>query len=76
MYHRSRNHHAAHLDDSLQHDVPEMELVHRGEPSLISTDEQLARLIEILRADGLSFGGFNPNVSRRWGFFLLESLTG
>lgn len=52
MYHRSRNHHAAHLDDSLQDDVPEMDLVHRSEPSLITTGEQLARLIEILRGDG------------------------
>jgi len=52
MNHRSRSHHAAHLDDGPQDDVPEMELVHRGEPALAATGEQLARLIETLRADG------------------------
>ena len=37
MNHRSRSHHAAHLDDEPQLDVPEMELVHRGEPILVTT---------------------------------------
>ena len=52
MNHRSRSHHAAHLDDEPQLDVPEMELVHRGEPVLVTTDEGLARLIGTLRDDG------------------------
>jgi ribonuclease D len=52
MNHRSRSHHAAHLDDRPQDDVPEMDLVHRGEPALVATGEQFARLIETLRADG------------------------
>ena len=52
MNHRERSHHAAHIDDSEQNDVPEMELVHRGEPTIVASDEQLARLIETLRTDG------------------------
>ncbi|OGA22519.1 MAG: hypothetical protein A3I01_17730 [Betaproteobacteria bacterium RIFCSPLOWO2_02_FULL_65_24] len=52
MNYRSRSHHTAHLDDGRQDDVPELELVHRGEPTLAATGGQLARLIETLRADG------------------------
>jgi len=52
MTQRSRSHHAAHVDDDRQHDVPEMELVHRGGPILVTAAEHLARLIETLRGDG------------------------
>ena len=52
MNQRARSHHAAHLDNGQQLAVPEMELVHSGEPVLVSTDEQLARLIATLRDDG------------------------
>lgn len=51
MNHRARSHHAAHKDHSDQDDVPDMELVHRGEPAIAASDEQLARLIETLRSD-------------------------
>ena len=53
MNFRSRHHHAAHLDNEPQPEVPEMALVHRGEPLRVSTDLQLARLLEALRADGI-----------------------
>ena len=52
MNHRSRSHHAAHLENGTQDEVPEMDLVHRGEPELAATDEQLAQLLAKLRADG------------------------
>jgi ribonuclease D len=52
MNQRSRSHHAAHLDNDRQLGVPEMDLVHRGEPVLLTTDEQLLRLIGTLRDDG------------------------
>ncbi len=52
MSHRSRSHHAAHLDDDPLEDVPEMALVHRGDPVLVTTDEALAQLLATLRDDG------------------------
>ncbi|OFZ88470.1 MAG: hypothetical protein A2V78_07815 [Betaproteobacteria bacterium RBG_16_64_18] len=52
MNHRSRSHHAAHLDDGPQDEVPQIALVHRGQAALVTTGEQLARLLETLRADG------------------------
>lgn len=52
MSHRSRSHHAAHLDDDPLQEVPEMALVHRGEPVLVTTDDELARLLATLRDDG------------------------
>ena len=52
MNYRSRSHHTAHLDDSPQDNVPTMEGVHRGEPTLVASGEQLARLLATLRADG------------------------
>src|SRR4051812_44737008 len=44
MDYRTRKHQAAHRNNSPQDQVPEMHLVHPGEPSLAATDEQLARL--------------------------------
>ena len=52
MNHRARSHHAAHQDGAHQDDVPEMALVHRGDPAIAASDEQLARLIATLRSDG------------------------
>ena len=52
MNYRSRSHRAAHLDGGPQAEIPEMALVHRGEPGVAATAEQFARLIETLRADG------------------------
>ena len=52
MNYRSRSHQAAHLDERRQLDVPAMALVHRGEPAMVTSDGQLARLIETLREDG------------------------
>ena len=52
MTQRSRSHHAAHVDNDRQRDVPEMELVHRGGPVMVTTGEELARLVETLRNDG------------------------
>lgn len=52
MNYRSRNHHDAHLDDAPEAEIPEMALVHRGEPSVASTATQFAALIGTLRADG------------------------
>jgi len=52
MNQRSRSHHAAHVDSDRQLEVPEMELVHRGEPVLTATNAQLAELIRTLRDDG------------------------
>ncbi|MSP97924.1 MAG: hypothetical protein EXR29_12015 [Betaproteobacteria bacterium] len=52
MNYRSRSHHAAHTDAMPQDAVPQMALVHRGEPTLVGTAGEFARLIETLRADG------------------------
>ena len=52
MTQRSRSHLAAHLDNDQPIDVPEMDLVHRSGPVLVTTDEQLTRLILTLRDDG------------------------
>jgi ribonuclease D len=53
MNYRSRSHQAAHLDDAPQDEVPEMELVHRGEPAIAASAGDLASLLDVLRADGV-----------------------
>ena len=53
MNYRLRNHRTAHQDNAPQGQIPEIELVHGGEPTVVTTSEQFARLIETLRADGL-----------------------
>jgi|CXWL01.1.fsa_nt_gi ribonuclease D len=52
MNYRSRNHRDAHLDDAPEAEIPEMALVHRGEPGVASTATQFAALINTLRTDG------------------------
>ena len=52
MTQRSRSHHAAHSDNDRQLDVPDMAMVHRGLPELVTTGEQLARVLGTLRDDG------------------------
>ena len=89
MNHRSRSHHAAHLDDGPQDQVPEMALVHRGEPALVATGEKFARLIETLRADGsfaydsefISEQSYHPRlclaqVASRGALALIDPLAG
>src|SRR6185437_3649246 len=55
--HRARAHESAHADASLGPSdaglPPDMPLVYRGAADIIETNEQLARLIADLRADGV-----------------------
>lgn len=53
MNNRSYHHRTAHLADSPQDEIPELALVHRGEPALVTTDADLAALLDVLRTDGL-----------------------
>jgi ribonuclease D len=53
MDYRTRRHQAAHLDETPQEEVPELELVHRGEPKIVASAQDLAPLLETLRADGV-----------------------
>src|SRR3954467_11626684 len=49
---RARSHDAAHGADDPHEAVVDMELVHRGEPELVATQDALASLIDKLRTDG------------------------
>ncbi len=86
---RSRSHHAAHAGDDRPAEVPEMELVHRGSPDLVTTGDALARLLATLRADGvfaydsefISERSYHPQlclvqVSSRSALALIDPLAG
>lgn len=52
MNYRSRSHRDAHLDDTIEAEIPEIALVHRGKPAAVTTAGQFTELIGTLRADG------------------------
>ena len=52
MNYRAHQHRTAHLDDAPAAEIPAMELVHRGAPTVVTTAGQFAGLIKTLRADG------------------------